>query len=111
MVLRTSSLNRTVTGGLKLEPTTIFSVCALLVEGLNLNSETVRKMFTEDLYMKKLCAQMVLKNLTTEQTHERMIIAQDCLEKVETDKILRDCTITGDWFLYYDRKAKRQYQQ
>lgn len=85
----------------------------MLAEELNLNRETVRKILTEDLSMKKLCAKMVPKNLSVEQKHERMAIAQDCLDQVESDPTLLGRVITGDesWFFQYDPETKRQSQQ
>jgi hypothetical protein len=34
---------------------------------VNLNRETVRKILTEDLHMRKVCAKMVQKEITEEQ--------------------------------------------
>ncbi len=54
----------------------------MLDEELNLNRKTVRQILTEDLFMKKLCAKMVPKNLSAEQKHERIATAQDCLKQI-----------------------------
>ncbi|VVC30621.1 Transposase, type 1,Winged helix-turn-helix DNA-binding domain [Cinara cedri] len=85
----------------------------LLADELNLKRETVRKILTDDLSMKKLCAKMVPKNLSVEQKHERMSISQDCLEQVEADPTLLDRVITGDesWYFQYNPETKRQSQQ
>ncbi|KAL4155993.1 hypothetical protein QTP88_000028 [Uroleucon formosanum] len=63
--------------------------------------------------MKKLCANMVPKNLLAEQKHVQMSISQDCLEQVEADPTLLDRVITGDesWYFQYDPETKRQSQQ
>ncbi|VVC30360.1 Pheromone/general odorant binding protein,Transposase, type 1 [Cinara cedri] len=73
----------------------------MLADELNLKRETVRKILTDDLSMKKLCAKMVPKNLSVEQKHERMSISQDCLEQVEADPTLLDRVITGDESWYF----------
>jgi len=85
----------------------------MLAVELNINRETVRKILTEDFAMKKLCAKMVPKNLSDEKKAHRMNIAQNCLEKVESDPTLLDRVMTGDesWFFQYDPKTKRQSQQ
>jgi len=41
-------------------------------EQVNIDSETVRKILTEDLDMKKVCAKMVPKELTEEQKQRRV---------------------------------------
>lgn len=73
----------------------------ILADELNLKQETVRKILTDDLSMKKLCAKMVPKNLLAEQKHERMSISQDCLVQVEADPTLLDRVITGDESWYF----------
>ncbi|KAL4136294.1 hypothetical protein QTP88_007842 [Uroleucon formosanum] len=85
----------------------------MLADELNLKRETVRKILTDDLSMKKLCANIVPKNLLTEQKHVQMSISQDCLEQVEADPTLLDRVITGDesWYFQYDPETKRQSQQ
>ncbi|KAL4103323.1 hypothetical protein QTP88_018700 [Uroleucon formosanum] len=85
----------------------------MLADELNLKRETVRKILTDDLSMKKLCANMVPKNLLAEQKHVQMSISQDCLEQVEADPTLLDRVITGDesWHFQYDPETKRQSQQ
>ncbi|KAL4136456.1 hypothetical protein QTP88_008004 [Uroleucon formosanum] len=85
----------------------------MLADELNLKRETVRKILTDDLSMKKLCANMVPKNLLAEQKHVQMSISQDCLEQVEADPTLLDRVITGDesWYFRYDPETKRQSQQ
>ena len=42
-----------------------------IAEQLNIGRETVRKILTEDLDMKKVCAKMVPKELTEEQKQRR----------------------------------------
>ena len=69
-----------------------------------------RKILTEDLDMRKVCAKMALKELTEEQKQKRVTICQDLLER--QDDIL-GCVITGDetWVYKYDPEMKRQSAQ
>jgi len=46
-------------------------------EQVNIDRETVRKILTEDLDMRKVCAKMVPKELTEEQKQRRVTICQD----------------------------------
>ena len=43
-----------------------------IAEQVNIDKETVRKILTEDLGMRKLCAKMVPKELTEEQKQRRV---------------------------------------
>ena len=78
-----------------------------IAEQVNIDRETVRKIKTVDLDMRKVCAKMVPKKLTEEQKQRRVIICQDLLEK--HDDILGR-VITGDetWIYQYDPETKRQ---
>jgi len=75
-----------------------------------MDRETVRKILTEDLDMKKVCAKMVPKELTEEQKQRRVTICQDLLER--QDDILGH-VITGDerWVYQYDPEMKWQNAQ
>ena len=42
-------------------------------EQINIDRETVRKILTEDLDMRKVCAKMVPKELTEEQKQRRVV--------------------------------------
>jgi len=77
---------------------------------VNIDKETVMKILTEDLDMKKVCAKMVPKELTEEQKQRRVTICQDLLER--QDDILGH-VITGDetWIYQYDLITKRQSAQ
>jgi len=48
---------------------------------VNIDRETVRKILTEDLDMRKVCAKIVPKELTEEQKERRITIYQDLLER------------------------------
>ena len=49
---------------------------------LNLNQFTIHQILTQDLVMRKVCAKMVPKNLTTEKANQRDVCLDflDCLE-------------------------------
>ena len=73
---------------------------------MNIDRETVRKILTEDLDMRKACAKMVPRELTEKQKQRRVTICQDLLER--QDAILGS-VITGDktWVYQYDPITKR----
>jgi len=77
---------------------------------VNVDRETVRKILTEDLDMRKGCAKMPPKELTEEQKQRRITICQDLLER--QDDILGH-VVTGDetWVYQYDSEMKRQSTQ
>jgi len=77
---------------------------------VNIDRDTVRKILTEDLDTRKVCAKLVPKELTEEQKQRRVTIFQDLLER--QDDIL-GCVITGDetWVYKYDPEMKRQSAQ
>jgi hypothetical protein len=50
-------------------------------EQVNIDRETVKKIRTEDLDMKRVCAEMGPKELTEEQKQRRVEICQDLLER------------------------------
>jgi len=52
-----------------------------IAEQVNIDRETARKILTEDLDMRKVCAKMVPKELTEEQKQRRVTICQDLLER------------------------------
>ena len=52
---------------------------------LNLNQFTVHKILTQDLDMRKVCAKMVPKNLTTEQKAIRRDVCLDLLDRLERE--------------------------
>jgi len=62
-------------------------------EQVRVNRETVRKILTEDLDMRKVCAKMVPKEVSKEQKQRRVTIYKDLLEK--QDDILGR-VVTGD---------------
>jgi len=59
--------------------------------------------------MRKVCAKMVLKNLTTEQKATRRDVCLDLLDRLEREPEFFSRVITGGelWILEYDPKTKR----
>jgi len=64
-----------------------------IAEQVNIDRETVRKIVTEDLGMRKVYAKRVPKELTEEQKQRRVTICQDLL-KMQNNILSR--FITGD---------------
>jgi len=81
-----------------------------IAEQVNIDRETVRKILTEDLDMRKVCAKMVPKELTEEQTQRRVTICQDLLES-PVDILGHVITGDGTWVYQYDTETKRQSAQ
>jgi len=77
---------------------------------LNLSWFTAHKILTQDLDMRKVCAKMVLKNLTTEQKANRRDVCLDLLDRLEREPEFYSHVITGDesWILEYGPETKRQ---
>ena len=80
---------------------------------LGINRETVWKIITEDLEMRKLCAKMVAKLLNNDQKDRRLQVCQDILGRLQTEPNLLEKVITGDesWIFEYDPETKRQSLQ
>ena len=64
---------------------------------MNIDRETVRKILTKDLHMRKVCVKMVPKELTEEQKQRRVKICQDLLER-QDDVLGRVITVDETWF-------------
>jgi len=79
-----------------------------IAEQMKIDRETVMKILTEDLDMRKVCAKLVPKELTEEKS--RVTICQDLLER-QYDILGR--VITGDetWVYLYDPEMKLQSAQ
>ena len=80
---------------------------------LNLNRFTVHQILTQDLGMRKVCAKMVTKNLTTEQKANRRDVYLDILDRLERAPEFFSRVITGDEsrILEYDPETKRQSRE
>ena len=81
-----------------------------IAEQVNIDRETVRKILTEDLDMRKVCAKMFPKELTEEQKQRRVIICQDLLER-QDDILGRVITDDETWVYQYDFEMKQQSAQ
>jgi len=84
----------------------------MIADEVNLNREAVRRILTEELGMRKVCAKMVPRYLTEQQRDARVSVCAELLEQVEADPALMERVITGDesWFFQYvyDPETKRQ---
>ena len=56
----------------------------------NVNREAVRRILTEELGMRKICAKMGPRNLTEQQRDARVSVCAELLEQVEADPQLID---------------------
>lgn len=81
----------------------------MIADRLNIGKETVRRIVTEDLGKRKICARFVPHALTTEQKQERVVYCQDLL-LMGQDELFWEIIITGDetWCFAYDPATKRQ---
>ena len=73
----------------------------MICSELKLNRFTVHQILTQDLDMRKVCAKVVPKNLTTEQKANQMDVCLDPLYRLERDQEFFSRVITGDesWIL------------
>ena len=82
-------------------------------EETGLNKNAVHRILTEHLYMRKICAQLVPKNLSVEQKANCLEICQDLLGTLEIEPNFLYRVITGDesWVFDYDPETKRQSEE
>ena len=82
----------------------------MIAEETGLDKNAVHRILTDHLHMRKICAKVVLKNLSVEQKANWLEICQDLLGRLETEPDFLDKVITGDesWVLDYDPETKRQ---
>ena len=80
----------------------------MIAEETGLNKNAVRRILTEHLYVGKVCALLVPKNLSVEQRANRLEICQDLLGRLEIEPNFLRKVITGDesWVFVYDPDAK-----
>jgi len=76
----------------------------MIASDLNLNHTTVRQILTQELTMRKLCANIVPKNLTIEQKD----VCLHLLERIQSDRNFLKNVITGNetWIFEYDPEKK-----
>jgi hypothetical protein len=72
---------------------------------VNMDKEMARQILNDQLNMRKVCAKMILKNLTQEQKD----ISSDIMEQ-NTERDVLESVITCDetWIFQYNPEMKRQ---
>ena len=82
----------------------------MIADELEINRDSVWKIITEDLGMRKICVKMVAKLLDDDQKERWVEAYQDILEHLQTEPDLLQRVITGDesWIFEYDPETKRQ---
>jgi len=85
----------------------------MTAEETGLDKNAIRRILTDHLHMRKLCAKLVPKNLFVEQKANRLDICQDLLGRLEIEPNFLDKVITGDesWVFDYDPETKRQSEE
>jgi len=80
---------------------------------LNLNWFTIHQILIQDLDMRKVCAKVVPKNLTTEQKANWRDVCLDLLDHLEREPEFFSSVITGDesWILEHDPETKHQSRE
>jgi len=81
-----------------------------VTEQVNIDRETVRKILTADLDVRKVCAEMVPKEFIEEQKQRRVTICEDLLER-QDDILGRVITGGETWVYQYHPQTKRQSAQ
>ena len=67
----------------------------IIADRLNIGKETVRRIVTENLGKRKICARFVPHALTTEKKQERVVYCQDLLLMGQNERFWENI-ITGD---------------
>ena len=82
----------------------------LMAEEVGLLKSDVHRIITEELHMRKICAKLVLKNLSNEQKDSRVLVSRELLDRVTSEPNFLQRVITGDetWVFEYDPTIKRQ---
>jgi len=57
----------------------------MIAEEMGLDKSAVHRILTDHLHMRKICAKLVLKNLSVEQKANRLEICQDLLGRLEIE--------------------------
>ena len=84
----------------------------MIASELSISKETVWRIITKDLGVRRICAKMVPKLLLDDQKERRVLVCKDTLERLETEPNLLDKVISGDesW-IFDDPETKRQSLQ
>ena len=82
----------------------------MIAEETGLNRNAVHRILTDHLFMRKICAKVVPKNISVEQKVNRLEICQDLLGRLEIQPDVLHKVITGaeSWVFDYDPEIKRQ---
>jgi len=82
----------------------------LIAEELGLPKTDVHRIITEDLHMRKICAKLVPKNLSSELKDSRVLVSREPLDRVTSEPDFLQRVITGDetWVFEYNPTTKRQ---
>jgi len=85
----------------------------MIANELNLNHTAAHQILTQELAMRKLCANIVPKKLTTEQKDNRKDVCLHLLERIQSDRNFLKNVITGDetWIFEHDPETKRQSKE
>ena len=81
-----------------------------IAQQVTIDRERVRKILTDGLDMRKVCAKIVPKELTEERKQRRVKICQDLLER-QDDILGRVITVDEIWVYQYDPETKQQIAQ
>ncbi|GFV19177.1 protein GVQW3 [Trichonephila clavipes] len=81
-----------------------------IVDTLHMSTFAVHGVVTEDLQMRKVCAQLVPKRLTQDQKELRVLRCQELLDLIQNKPDILNSVVTGDefWMFEYDPELKRQ---
>ena len=79
-----------------------------VAEEVNLDRESVQRILRDKLNMRKVCAKMVPKVLSDEQTEHHKELCLDLLQRIENEPDLLNLVITCDetWVFTYDPETK-----
>jgi predicted transcriptional regulator len=82
----------------------------MIAEELGLAKTVAHEIVTQELMMRKVCAKLVPKNLSSEQKEHRQFVCRDLLDRLVTEPNFMTRVITGDesWVFEYDSETKRQ---
>jgi hypothetical protein len=84
----------------------------IITDKLGISKGSVQTILKEDLNMRKLCAKIVPKVLTQEQTRRHVACCQDWMENEEgSNSLQRIITEDESWIYEYDPETKRQSEE
>ena len=80
----------------------------MIADEVSVNKFTVHQIVTQDLMMRKVCAKLVPRVLTTEQKQQRVDVCCKMLNELEKNPDFLDSVVTGDesWTFQYDPETK-----